>query len=232
MTLVPKRPLHLSPLADACLQALAGQGWGRRISIGGAVGLLHFLDYRSTSDLDAWWSEEATALERREVEALIDSTLRAFGEVKIRRWGDVVSIELIQGTKKVFSFQIAQRSSRLQPPEQLGWLPVAIDTFEDLIASKMVALVERGAPRDFRDIFSICRANLARPAECWRLWRQKMTLEDRDATRERGLLALATHLKRLERLRPIGQIADEKDKLDAQDVRSFFAEVFPNALVD
>jgi predicted nucleotidyltransferase component of viral defense system len=30
-----------------------------------------------------------------------------------------------------------------------------IDSFGDLVASKMVALVERGAPRDFFDIFTL-----------------------------------------------------------------------------
>jgi hypothetical protein len=32
--------------AEACLQALASQELGDKISLGGAFGLLHYLDYR------------------------------------------------------------------------------------------------------------------------------------------------------------------------------------------
>jgi len=31
----------------------------------------------------------------------------------------------------------------------------------------MVALIERGAPRDFLDIFTLCQAELFDIAECW-----------------------------------------------------------------
>ncbi len=45
---LPARPAHLSPYAEACLQALARQGWGDKLSLGGGVGLLHYLEYRPT----------------------------------------------------------------------------------------------------------------------------------------------------------------------------------------
>jgi len=35
----------------------------------------------------------------------------------------------------------------------------------------MVALVERGAPRDFLDIYTVCQAGLVTLEECWELWR-------------------------------------------------------------
>ena len=68
----PLRPTHLAPLAERCLEALAQRGLGQRVSIGGAVGLLHFLDYRSTVDLDAWWQPEATGAQRLEVEEVLE----------------------------------------------------------------------------------------------------------------------------------------------------------------
>lgn len=56
------------------------------------------------------------------------------------------------------SIQIANRTARLEYPIPAGWINVPLDTLADLVASKMVALVERGAPRDFLDIFQICQA--------------------------------------------------------------------------
>lgn len=86
----PLRPTHLAPLAARCLEVLAERGLGDRISIGGAVDLLHYLDYRSTVDLNACWRPEATGAERSEVERVIRELLAGHGEVRTRRWGDVV----------------------------------------------------------------------------------------------------------------------------------------------
>lgn len=47
------RPTHLSDYARTCLQALARRGWGDKLSLGGGLGLLHYLDYRPTYDVDA-----------------------------------------------------------------------------------------------------------------------------------------------------------------------------------
>lgn len=54
MSTQPNRPTHLSEYAVLCLQTLAAQGLGEKISLGGALGLLHYLDYRDTHDVDAW----------------------------------------------------------------------------------------------------------------------------------------------------------------------------------
>ncbi len=67
--------------------------------------------------------------------------------------GDVVSVELLEGKRKVFSFQIAHRSAQLQPSVPLPWANSLLDSFDDLVARKMVALIERGAPRTF-EIFT------------------------------------------------------------------------------
>jgi hypothetical protein len=46
---------------------------------------------------------------------VLKDALATAGNVRVRTWGDVVSIELMRGAKKVFSFQIAQRTAQLQP---------------------------------------------------------------------------------------------------------------------
>jgi hypothetical protein len=86
--------------------------------LGGVLGLLQYLDYHPTHDVDVWWSATATEKERRQVIKIVEEVLQSFGEVDIRIWGDVVSIELRRGTGAVFSFQIASRSVKLSPPTQ------------------------------------------------------------------------------------------------------------------
>ena len=51
-------PTHSPKEAKICLRALVEQGLADKISIGGGFGLLHYLDYRSTQDVDAWWAED------------------------------------------------------------------------------------------------------------------------------------------------------------------------------
>jgi hypothetical protein len=58
----PHRPKHLSVYAEICLQALADQALGTKISVGGAIGLLHYWDYRPTHDVDAWWTPSSTSM--------------------------------------------------------------------------------------------------------------------------------------------------------------------------
>lgn len=53
MELTPRRPSHLPDYAELCLTALAAHQLGDKISLGDAFALLHYLDYRSTYDVDA-----------------------------------------------------------------------------------------------------------------------------------------------------------------------------------
>jgi predicted nucleotidyltransferase component of viral defense system len=106
----------------------------------------------------------------------LKKTLSAFGTVRIRSWGDVDSVELQQDGRTVFSFQVARRSAHLEEPISAGWIEVPLDSLADLVSSKMVALVERGAPRDFLDIYTLCQAGLLSVADCWALWRRQQTL--------------------------------------------------------
>lgn len=224
--LQPNRPTHISEYAELCLQALAEQGLGDKISLGGAFGLLHYLDYRDTHDVDAWWDSSATAAEHQQVIEALTLALQPVGEVRKRTWGDVVSIELLINHKKVFSFQIAQRSVQLQPATFVQWTTVPVDSFDDLLASKMVALVDRGAPRDFRDIYTICQAGLATPAQCWALWRRRQAGAGHDADLAQAHLAVETHLERIEQHRPLTQIVDPSQREQANDVRQWFRNEF------
>ena len=121
----PQKPSHLSPYAQSCLEALVNANLAHRISLGGALGLIHYIDYRPTHDVDAWWSEPLTQGQKQEVMQMLEITLEAFGLVHIRLWGDVVSIELFQDGKTVFSFQIAARLIRLASPSNPNRKPTA-----------------------------------------------------------------------------------------------------------
>jgi hypothetical protein len=225
----PKRPTQIPDYAEACLQALVKAGLGDQISLGGAFGLLHYLDYRLTNDVDAWWASTAATENRQRVVDTITSALQPLGAVRKRVWGDVVSIELVRDQKKVFSFQIADRSAQLQPSVTAQWIDVQLDSFTDLLASKMTALIDRGAPRDFRDVYIVCQAGFATLRECWRLWQERQGLAGNEADPAQARLALETHLERIEQHRPLSQIADPLQRAEAERVRAWFRNEFSNA---
>ena len=212
------------------MQALAQRGFGDKLSLGGGLGLLHYLDYRPTHDVDAWWDEDATPQARQAIMRVIEETLRSWGEVDVRSWGEVTSIELSQAGEKVFSFQIARRSAQLEPSGRAPWVNVKLDSLSDLVASKMVALVERGAPRDFRDIHAVCMADLLTPGECWQLWAQRQRLSGSDTDWTRARLAVTTHLKRIALHRPLAQVSDPQQRSEAAQVRDWYKEDFLNAI--
>lgn len=224
------QPAHLSVYMQACLNALADQGLGEAISVGGGIGLLHYLDYRTTHDVDAWWTDAATQPVRTEVIRVLETTLAPYGQIKTRAWGDVVSVELAVEEQIVFSFQIAARDVQLEPLAKLPWADVWLDSLPDLVASKMVALIERGAPRDFRDIYAVCQAGLTTPEQCWMLWRRRQQLAGSDSEQARAGLAIETHLARIEQHRPLSQIEAASARVQAEQVRTWFREVFLNVI--
>jgi hypothetical protein len=226
----PKRPINIPAYSDICLRALNEQNLGSKISLGGAFGLMHYFEYRPTYDVDAWWDSAATGEDQRRVISLLENTLRAYGEIYTRSWGDVVSVELKSGAKKVFTFQIAHRSAQLEPSVPSPWYDIPLDSLKDLVANKMVALVERGAPRDFLDIYHLCQEGLYTPEQCWLLWRQRQQLANSDTSASRAKMALQTHLARIEQHRPLFSIADPEAKESAQRVRSWFKTEFIDAL--
>jgi hypothetical protein len=218
-------PSAVPPHARSCLDAIAAAGLGSVISIGGAFGLSHYLEYRTTHDVDAWWTETATPDVRRRLVVIIEEELRRSGSVRTRSWGEVTSIELSEGGRTVFSVQIADRSGRLKPLEHGPWPGgILLDSLDDLVASKMVALVERGAPRDFRDIHAVCGAGLVDPPGCWRLWASRLAASGEQADPRRARLAIRSHLARIEAARPLEGIADTGQREHAAHVRSWIKQ--------
>lgn len=217
----------------ACLDALAAAHLGSCTSLGGAFGLAHYLDYRPTNDIDAWWREEGEGSPARAAVArTVEEALRRFGEVRTRAWGDVVAIELAVGGKTVFGFLVARRSARLANLRESPWPGVRLDDLDDLIASKMAALVERGAPRDLRDIHAICDRGLATADRCWQLWEARQRAAGEDADRRRAEIAIRTHLARLERVRPLEAIAVPAERAAAERVRTWFKRELLRELPD
>jgi hypothetical protein len=223
----PQRPRQISEYAQACLDALASGNLGRHISLGGAFGLAHYFEYRSTHDVDAWWVESISREDQGKVVQVLEEAMRPFGEIRIRSWGDVTSVELAQGKKTIFSFQIARRSAELHPPLPGPWPGgIYVDSFDDLVAGKMTALVERGAPRDFLDIYTLCQHRLCDVEQCWMLWTERQRLSGEDADRQRATLALQTHLARLEQARPLAKISDPEQRAVAEQLRTWFSTEF------
>jgi len=223
----PKLPKDISPFARACLDALAVNGLGRHVSIGGAFGLAHYHEYRPTRDVGAWWREPISREKRAAVVEVLEKTLKTFGSLRTRAWGDVTSVEVEKEGRTIFSFQVATRSAQLEEPV-VGLWPggIGVDTLDELIASKMRALVERGAPRDFRDIHAVCSAGLCSARRCWELWgaRQRLAGEDADSVRARK--AIATHLSRLEIARPLDRLADPERREQASRLRAWYQQEF------
>jgi hypothetical protein len=168
----PRQPSHLSLYARARLDALVTANLADRISLGGALGLFHYLEYRPTHDVDAWWSEPLTEGQKQEVTRTLETTLA------------------------------------------------------DLVASKMVALVERGAPRDFLDIYTLCQAGLLNMSECWGFWRRRQTLSGSDADPLRARLAIETHLERIALHRPLEKIAEPEQREQARQLRDWYLNSF------
>jgi hypothetical protein len=220
----PKRPKMLPLYAERCLQALDELGLGDKLSIGGAFGLMHYFEYRPTHDVDAWWVEGVSEADQRKVIEVLEEILHPFGRVRSRTWGDVASVELSKGSKLVFSFQIAGRSAQLEESQASPWGDLLLDSFTDLVASKMVALVERGAPRDFRDIYMLCKNELTTPEECWQFWQRRQDLTGSDKDMERARLAVETHLARIEQHRPLGEISDDASRQAAKEIRSWIKD--------
>lgn len=90
----------------------------------------------------------------------------------------------------------------------------------------MVALVERGAPRDFLDIYTLCQAGLLSIEACWNLWRQRQSLVGSDVEFGRASLAIETHLERIALHRPLEKIEDISQREQAREVRAWFRDEF------
>jgi Nucleotidyl transferase AbiEii toxin, Type IV TA system len=218
----PKKPEHPNPFAAAFLERLQDRPEAEQFVLGGYFALQHYHDYRQTGDVDAWWlsREDPRALAAaREVFA---ETAAAFGySVRERTWGETISLEALNGSNKAFSFQVAVRSVEIDRPVPSPWGRFPIESLEENIASKMVALVARGAPRDFVDIKELVDAGLVAAERCWELWVAKVPNVEIDDAR----LRVKTHLAQIEARRPIERIPMER-RPAATQLRAWYRDEF------
>ena len=63
-------PKTISPFARACLEALQNTRLGKYIVLGGAFGLAHYYEYRTTKDVDAWWTNDARETDKNKIVSL------------------------------------------------------------------------------------------------------------------------------------------------------------------
>jgi hypothetical protein len=216
--LEPTRPKELHPLAAEVLDRLRGHPAAEHFVIGGGVALQHYCPHRATMDLDGWWRDQA----RHETLALLEEITQTLGAergwaYRRRAFGDTQSFELAHENQKVFTIQIALRSVALDMPLASAWAPVLIETFRDNLASKLNALVGRGAPRDFRDVFEVCHRGLATPQECWTLWQAKNPDQNPGEAKARAL----HHLEQIAARRPLESLIDAVDRERAERLRAW-----------
>lgn len=219
----PNPPDNLHPLARQLLESLAGHAESAEIVIGGGVALSHYLQYRDTVDLDAWWRAEP----RADVLAVLEGVMKAIAsrhglDYRRRSWGETESLELLQGGQKQFSFQISRRTVALDDAIPSAWQPVCIETLRDNVASKMTALVQRGAPRDFLDIYQLCTGGVMSMTECWAWFMEKNPGFTVDEAKRKILARLVM----IETTRPLDTIEPGRAKEQAAQVRDWYHRVF------
>jgi hypothetical protein len=216
-------PQSLHPLAREVLEALRSKPEARAIVLGGGVALQHYCDFRQTVDLDAWWAHGADARARVAIKDAMKDLSRRHGlTFGVRTWRETESYELRKGRRKVFSFQISERTIQLEGPLESPWGAVRIEAFRDNLGSKMSALVDRGAPRDFVDVYELVHRGLTTCESCWALWREKNRGKDEDA----GRIAVLHHLEAIEARRPLKSIEDAAETERARALRKWIREVF------
>lgn len=135
-----------------------------------------------------------------------------------RSFGDTMSFELYRENVKEFSFQIAVRSITLEEPIASAWPPILIETFHDNIASKMNALVNRGAPRDLLDIKHVIDEGRLSPQDAWMLWANKNPGQPVESAKQKVLLSLEV----LEARRPLRGIEDFGERGRAKELREWY----------
>ncbi len=177
---------------------------------------------RATKDVDARWRQGKS----------LELIAQAFGacrraaapfhiDVQRVNHGDVDAFDFIDSEKKkVFSFQVALRDVTLGDPSPSRFGALPIESLRDNLASKMSALVSRGAPRDFVDVKRAVDAGAVSVDDLWKLWQEKNP--------ERGVAAAkvhtAHHLSGIELRVPLDSI-DPARRDDIEDARRWYRSV-------
>lgn len=217
----PSRPERVDPLASEILERLRDSPAAGEIVLGGYFALKHYLDYRATHDLDAWWRTGRTEEAMRAIREAVGTVAERHGmEWREREWGETVSFDLLREGRRVFSFQVAVRTVELEPSTESPWFPIRLESLEDNIGAKMNALVQRGAARDFLDINEVVTRGLASVDTCWKLWSRKNEGQDPEAARANAL----KHLEALEQRRPLDGIEDPDERSAARQARAWIRQ--------
>ncbi len=217
------KPVQMDARAEKVLSLLSGKVEAAEIVLGGYFALQHYAGYRRTHDIDAWWKTRASAAAEQVIRAAMQQVANEEGyELKERKFGETVSFEMTRGGRKEFSFQISVRSVELEPPVASAWPPIFIETLADNVASKMNALVDRGAPRDFTDIKHVIDEGLVTVEGAWNLWCRKNAGGPSEAAKQKVLL----HLAGLEGRRPLASIRDGAERERARETREWFRREF------
>lgn len=222
--IVPRVPASLPDIARDLLAELGKQQEAKSIVIGGGVALMHYMDTRTTVDLDAWWADGVDAAAFAKADAIAQEIAHRRGlELERRRFGDVASLDFVDPSskQKVFAFQIASRDRTLDAPQASPWGFLPIETLRDNLASKMEALVARGAPRDFVDVKAAVDVGFATAPELWDLWRHKAPA--RDVVQAK--LHVLHHLEGIERRAPLSAIADEERRQSLHVARLWYRSI-------
>jgi len=114
------------------------------------------------------------------------------------------------------------RDIALDNPQSSPWAPILIETLRDNLGSKMNALVNRGAPRDFMDIHMAVKSGLTSGAECWQLWALKNPGQWVSDAKAQTYL----NLENLEQRRPLAHIDNPAERARVEAVRDWFREEF------
>ncbi len=117
----PTRPPGLDPLAVEILERLRAYPEANDFVLGGHLALKHYLDYRTTHDINAWWAQESTtdsqhlALERLRdiVKSVAADRGMTFSERAAR---SMTLLEMQRNAKTIFSVQIADCDIELAEP--------------------------------------------------------------------------------------------------------------------
>ncbi len=225
MSPAPQKPATLDPRTEGLLEWMGAQPWAHLVVLGGGVALKHYVDYRPTKDCDAWWDASAGLADRRQIVSEISAALLRLSPghtIKHDRWADIDSLKVMRGARAVYSFQIADRSAQLEPYLPSAWGGVQIESLRDNVASKITALVARGAGRDFRDIHRVHHQLGFTIAELWDLWR----LKNPDGNLSDARKLARVHLEGICLRRPLDSIADETERATAAVVRDWFFNTF------
>src|SRR5438105_4699622 len=86
-----QKPRQIDPLADRVLECLAAMPEAAEIVIGGYLALQHYVDYRRTHDIDAWWRTRASPAAESAIRAAMQRVAAERGdELRERRFGETV----------------------------------------------------------------------------------------------------------------------------------------------